>query len=795
MLLRSWSGWCSAGSIAHAYRIMRSAHGADAGRGKELSPLLLGLGSFPDQPGGVNRYVRNLHLALAERGFPVRTVTLGPSTVPSEGMTIAASASDPLFTRVLRYAAQVRLLAGDADIVDNHFALYALGPLLTKSLRGRPLVTHFHGPWAREHLGGAKSPTAHAKRLVERAVYTRSKELIVLSDAFRRILLEDYGVTPWHLHVVPPGVDVQAFNPGTPGEARRALELSTSSWIAFTARRLVPRMGIDVLLQAWQSFARGRDDVLLFVAGEGPEREPLEKRVDQLGIANSVRFTGRLTEDELVAHYQAADVCVVPSLALEGFGLVLLEALACGTPVIGTDVDGLGETLTRLEPDLVVPGGNPDALAERLASAHTARLPLPDAARCRSFAQSFSWGTVAEKHEQIYERAVRPKRRSRTRVVFVDHCARLSGGELALLRLLPELEQVDCHVILGEDGPLVRRLADQGISVEVLPMDDAARELHRNEVTPQRVSGRALLQASAYACRLARRLRRLRPDIVHTNSLKSALYGGAAGRLAGIPVVWHIRDRIAEDYLPAPAVRLVQTAARRLPSAIIANSKATLTTLGQTDVLQSVVSSPLVIYDSAATTPSQREDRRESLRIGMVGRLAPWKGQHVFLAGFMRAFGEGSETAVIVGAPLFGEDWYEVELRRRAVAFGLNGRVTFTGFREDIWAALDEIDILVHASITPEPFGQVIVEGMSVGLPVVATAAGGPTEIIEDGVDGLLYPPGDVDALAARLRTLAGDAGLRARLGRAAQDSSKRFAPEVVAAQVMEVYERVLAGR
>ena len=757
-----------------------------------MSPLLLGLGSFPDQPGGVNRYVHDLRGALAERGLEVRTVTLGPSASPTDRMTIAANASDPLVTRVRNYTARVRLLAGDADVIDSHFALYALGPLLTRSLRGRPLVTHFHGPWAREHLGGSGSPVAHAKRFVERAVYAHSKELIVLSAAFRRILLEDYGVAPWHVHVVPPGVDLKTFRVGDSGEARRALELSHSSWVAFTARRLVPRMGIDVLLDAWQSFARSRDDVLLLVAGQGPERERLEKRVEQLAIANTVRFTGKLTDKELVAHYQAADLCVVPSLALEGFGLVVLEALACGTPVIGTDVDGLGETLVRLERDLVVPSGDPVALAERLAAAQAGRAPLPDADRCRTFARSFSWDAAVKRHEEIYEAAIRPVRRARPRIVFVNHCARLSGGELALLRLLPALEQVDLHLILGEDGPLVRRLHETGISVEVLPMGDAARELHRGEVTPGTVPGKALLDTSAYAVALARRLRRLRPDIVHTNSLKSALYGGVAGRLAGVPVVWHIRDRIAEDYLPTPAVRLVHAAARWLPSAIIANSRATLATLGKSEVFRSVVASPVVVYDSAAT--GDRDGRHsEFLHVGMVGRLAPWKGQHVFLDGFRQAFGRGPESAVIVGAPLFGEDWYEADLRRRARVLGLDGRVVFAGFREDIWTALSEIDILVHASVTPEPFGQVIVEGMSAGLPVVATDAGGPAEIIEDGVDGLLYPPGDADALASRLRGLADDPALRARVGAAARESSKRFTARAAADRVTWVYERVLA--
>jgi glycosyltransferase involved in cell wall biosynthesis len=229
-----------------------------------------------------------------------------------------------------------------------------------------------------------------------------------------------------------------------------------------------------------------------------------------------------------------------------------------------------------------------------------------------------------------------------------------------------------------------------------------------------------------------------------------------------------------------------------LPSAIIANSRATLAALAETEVFHSVVASPVVVYDSASNG-GQNGRGNEFLRIGMVGRLAPWKGQHVFLDGFRQAFGHGLESAVIVGAPLFGEDWYEADLRRRARVLGLDGRVVFTGFREDIGTALGEIDILVHASVTPEPFGQVIVEGMSAGLPVVATDAGGPAEIIEDGVDGLLYPPGDADALARRLRGLADDPALRARVGAAARESSKRFTAKAAADRVTWVYERVLA--
>jgi glycosyltransferase involved in cell wall biosynthesis len=175
----------------------------------------------------------------------------------------------------------------------------------------------------------------------------------------------------------------------------------------------------------------------------------------------------------------------------------------------------------------------------------------------------------------------------------------------------------------------------------------------------------------------------------------------------------------------------------------------------------------------------------------MLGRIAPWKGQHVFLDAFAAAFPDGDAEAVVIGAPLFGSDEedYERSLRGRAESLGIAGRVEFRGFRADTEAELARLDVLVHASVLDEPFGLAVVEGMAAGLPVVAAAGGGPAEVVTDGVDGLLYPAGDADALAARLRTLAGDATLRRALGNAARSRAAAFAPEVAAARMLEIYE------
>jgi glycosyltransferase involved in cell wall biosynthesis len=278
---------------------------------------------------------------------------------------------------------------------------------------------------------------------------------------------------------------------------------------------------------------------------------------------------------------------------------------------------------------------------------------------------------------------------------------------------------------------------------------------------------------------------------VHANSLKAGLYGTTAARLCGIPAVWHVHDRIASDYLPPKMVSAVRAAARSMPTAVIANSNATRATLP--------VAKRCFVVPNAVEAVTSLRDRDESrpYTVGMLGRVAPWKGQHVFVKAFAKAFPDGPERATVVGAPLFGsdEEAYLERVRALGERLGLNGRLVFAGFRDDVQAELASLDVLVHASITPEPFGQVIVEGMAAGLPVVATAAGGPCELIEDGVDGFLVPPNDTDALAETLIRLSTDPALRTRVGEAARGKALQFAPEQVSLEVVAVYSEVLSER
>lgn len=380
--------------------------------------------------------------------------------------------------------------------------------------------------------------------------------------------------------------------------------------------------------------------------------------------------------------------------------------------------------------------------------------------------------------------------RLRPRVVFLDHCAQLSGAELVTARLLEALgEDISPLVLLGEDGPLVSRLSEAGVPVDVVGLPTRVGDVDRASG-----AGRRAALASAglvpHVALLARRLRLERAEVVHTVSLKSALYGGAAGRLARVPVLWHLHDRVAEDYLSRSAVRAVRTASRLLPSAIVANSAASLATL---PAHPRGVVVPNAVAGGAPEQP-RAGGPRASLTIGILGRLSPWKGQHVVIDAFARAFGDRPDVRLhVIGAALFGEDDYETRLRSQAAGLGIAHRVDFRGHRDDIWDELAQLDVLVHASTSPEPFGQVVLEGMAAGLAVVAADEGGPREVITHGVDGLLVPPRDPRLLALALVRLCADDEALATMGAAARRTASRYTPGRAAAGVLAAYRDLLA--
>ena len=333
------------------------------------------------------------------------------------------------------------------------------------------------------------------------------------------------------------------------------------------------------------------------------------------------------------------------------------------------------------------------------------------------------------------------------RVVVLGHTAELGGAELGLIRLAQYLHlDLDLSFWLFERGPLNERMLRAGLDVVVVSSDADLMATNRHQAGRLNITTlRRGVAAVRFVTTLAGRLRRSRADVVLANSLKSGLIGLPAARMAGKPMVWFIHDRIAPDYLSSRLVRLVRWAARRAQR-IVVNSEATAATLPG---IRTTVVYPGFAPDQALVDRALRVEPEVST-VGIIGRISPTKGQ----VQFVRAAALVREQVPrvqfrIVGAPLFGADAYLAEVEAEVDRLDLNDCMTFTGFISDPVSEVDQLSVLVHASPIPEPFGQVIVEGMIRMVPVIATDAGGAPEIVgRDQSRGLLVPPGDHAALA-----------------------------------------------
>jgi glycosyltransferase involved in cell wall biosynthesis len=173
--------------------------------------------------------------------------------------------------------------------------------------------------------------------------------------------------------------------------------------VFFTARRLVNRVGLHELLRAAQLLRETQPNFVLKIAGKGPLAAELQERITALGLTTCVELLGFVKEDDLVRAYQAADVTLLPSQSLEGFGTIISESLACGTPVIVTPVGGMPEAIAPLSAELVTRSATPEDIAERMDAVLRGSLILPDHDVCRAYAvKHFAWPVVVQRVRAVF---------------------------------------------------------------------------------------------------------------------------------------------------------------------------------------------------------------------------------------------------------------------------------------------------------------------------------------------------------------------------------------------------------
>lgn len=372
------------------------------------------------------------------------------------------------------------------------------------------------------------------------------------------------------------------------------------------------------------------------------------------------------------------------------------------------------------------------------------------------------------------------------RLLFLSVSGRLGGAERVLLDALSSTRRRQpawvLRVVSVEDGPLRDPVERLGIEYVVAPLPGILGATGEYGQPLLATVGRLAVSLPALAA-YVRRLRKIvgdwRPDVVHANGLKAhVLSAWVAPR--GTPAIWHVHDYVSHRRVSSRLFRRYSARASR----ILVNSRSVgedvrgvvegrapvVVLHNGIDIERFSAHGAVLDLDAAAGLPAAPPS---AVRVGLVATYARWKGQDVFLRALARLPRESPVRGYVVGGPVYQtgrSQWSRDELRRQAASLGLEQTVGFVPFQDDSAAVYRALDVVVHASTAPEPFGLVIGEAMACGRPVIVAAAGGALEVASPAAT-LSHPPGDVERLAAAIARLAGDGALRLRLGEAARAS------------------------
>ncbi len=399
------------------------------------------------------------------------------------------------------------------------------------------------------------------------------------------------------------------------------------------------------------------------------------------------------------------------------------------------------------------------------------------------------------------------------KILFLNPSGQLGGAERVLLDFMASIRATHpawhLEMVATAEGPFVSRAVALGIATTVLPLPaplaafgDGGVDTERNRVWRSlillAVFVRGAAPTAAYIWRLRRHLRLAAPDVIHSNGFKTHLLGLWA-RPPGVPVIWHVHDFVARRPLMST---LLRRHARRC-AAVVANSRSVAEDVravcgesipihllyNAVDLETFSPDGPMLDLDAAARLSPPPPG---TVRIGLIATLAWWKGHTVFLQALSLLPPELPFRAYVVGGALYEtqRSQHTVNgLRELTVKLGIEDRVGFTGFVEDAAAAMRALDIVVHASSEPEPFGLVIAEAMACGRPLVVSLAGGAAELVRVGENALGHRPGDSASLAQCIRVLINDPSLRRALGQAGRVTAERsFDRARLAGQLVPIY-------
>jgi glycosyltransferase involved in cell wall biosynthesis len=393
-----------------------------------MKVLMLADVFFPDTIGGAGKVTYHLSRQLCEKGHELHVLTRNPEgSLPyyqeieanlfARRFKVPAKEGLGLFFSEIRNACNAAKKINqekEFNLVCAHQSLIASGPLLCQHLRRIPFVYFFHSLWHEEYsiknrnmegeIPWSAKAVAFLMRKMEKKVLSKAMKIFVLSRYSAAQIAAIHHLPHEKVVMIPAGIELDRFRLPQSGKetVKKELNIALDKTAFLTIRNLVPRMGIENLIEAFNQSRLLREKGLLLIGGEGFLKESLKEMAEKHGLEDSVKFLGRISEGDLPRYYQAADFFVLPTRELEGFGLVILEAMACGTPVLGTPIGAIPETVGSFAKNLLFEGTDHENIRGKLEDVinHPDRYRF-DPQICRKFVEErYSWVKMAEAFER-----------------------------------------------------------------------------------------------------------------------------------------------------------------------------------------------------------------------------------------------------------------------------------------------------------------------------------------------------------------------------------------------------------
>jgi len=398
----------------------------------------------------------------------------------------------------------------------------------------------------------------------------------------------------------------------------------------------------------------------------------------------------------------------------------------------------------------------------------------------------------------------REQQQAHKRVLYVDNSIGFGGAVKSLSLTLSALPSIDKLVLTSQDPDIVR-MWFAGLKVlsfrRVLNYRSKDRLVGALEprllkwVARKGFAVADIFETWKNSVRLAWIIRTRRIQLIHLNNGFVPREALGAAILTGVPLIVHVRG-IAEAPVSASWIRHT--------SHVIAVSSAVADSMSEHGIIprsMTVVHDPVDVARVASFATGRERVRAElgikpdEIAVGVFGRVIRWKGQLEFTNAMIEAIRKNPHLrAVIVGDEADGGEKYFATIKQRIRASGVAHAFVLAGYRANVEEFYAAMDIVAHVSVFPEPFGMVIPEAMAARRAVIASDAGGPRDIVRNGISGLLVPPGDVGALAEAVTSLAADPALRERIALAGAVDAARFSIDANAQKVGAIYSAVLAG-